>query len=246
MKTFVLSILALTTFSISNGQYSGQVASSTTSADGGFTDAALKYVTGDISDRQSKLNFKDNSIQGSPYTANDFTLATLYYDDEVVGDIFYRYNAYNEEVEMKQKNLKNEAVKALAKDKKISIDINGKPLSFKTFIDKNNNTLNGYLMTLEKGDEFILYKRANIKFTEGQKAQNSFVKAVPAKFSHFTEYYIEIKGKNRIDEIQLRNRQLLKMVPSSQKDNLANYIEENNINIKNENDLKKVFEFLNS
>ena len=244
---FLLALFTVSAFVV-NGQTSGQVASYTaTGADGGFTDAALQYVTGSIAGAQEKLSYENRSdIQGSPYTSNAFQYTTLYYDGEPVQNIFYRYNAYNEEIEIKQKNLENEPIRALGKDKKISILVNGQPLSFKTFIDKKGNTLNGYLLTLVEGEEYTLYKRINVKFTEGQKAQNSFVKAIPAKFSKFTEYYVEAKDVNRIDEIQLKNKKLLKLLPSDEKENLAGYLKQNDLNIKEEQDLRQVFVYLNS
>ena len=71
-----------------------------------------------------------------------------------------------------------------------------------TFIDKGGNTMNGYLTQLVNGEHYDLFRRVHVKFTEGAPAQNSFVKAIPSRFSQFTEYYIQKKGVDRVDELQ--------------------------------------------
>ncbi|MBT8186227.1 MAG: hypothetical protein KJO73_00905, partial [Croceitalea sp.] len=133
---------------------------------------------------------------------------------------------------------------SLQRDKNISIRNNGKPMSFKTFIDKKGLTQNGYLTLLSDG-KFPFYKRTDVKYTEGQKAQNSFVKAIPARFSKFTEYYLELKDANRIDELELSNRKLIKLVPNDIKEGLKAYLKENKIRINDEEDVFLALEYLN-
>lgn len=123
--------------------------------------------------------------------------------------------------------------------------VNGKPMGFATFIDKKGNTLNGYLTTVLDGKTYDLYKRVNVKFTEGQKAQNSFVKAVPNRFTHFIEYYYQEKGVNRIDEIPSKTNKIAKLFKEPLKSELKNYIKDNNLDVKGESDLIKVFNYLN-
>ena len=117
-------------------------------------------------------------------------------------------------------------------------------MSFTTFIDSKGLTQNGYLTKLRDG-KYSFYKRTDVKFTEGQKAQNSFVPAIPARFSKFTEYYLEVEGRSRIDELELSNRKLLKLVEDDQKEALKQFLKENNIKIKDEYGVYKALEFLN-
>ena len=84
-----------------------------------------------------------------------------------------------------------------------------------------------------------------MKFTEGQPAQNSFVAAVPARFTPFTEYYFQKKGVNRIDQVLAKNNKLLKLLDADKKTKIKAFLKENDLNIKEEADLIKVFEFLN-
>jgi hypothetical protein len=118
-------------------------------------------------------------------------------------------------------------------------------MSFKTFTTSKNSTLNGYLTTIIDGKTYDLYKRNYVKFSEGKPSPNSFVKAVPARFAQFTEFYFQKEGVNRMDEIKLNNKQLLKLLDNSKKAELKTYLKKNDLNIKEEADLIKAFDFLN-
>ena len=226
-----------------SAQTSGQVPQYSSNV--GITDALVLNAMGSISDKLEKLNYTDESIEGSPYQSNTFAPGKLYYGDDLAGDIYYRYNAYNEEVEIKQQNLETEPIRGLGKDKKIRLVANGKTMSFKTFIDKRGNTKNGYLTLLSDG-EYKLYKHLRVTFKEAKKAENSMVKGSPAKFSQSTVYFLESPDGKRIDEVQLSNKKLLDLVNKEEQNSLKKFLKENNIKINDEGDLYQVLNFLNS
>ncbi len=225
-------------------QYTGQVASNLSSggANAGST-AQIQGLLGPISDAYSKRTFNLEDFKGSPYTNDAFQKTTLFYGEDNLGELFYRYNALNQEIEIKLEN--KEGIRALGKDKKIAVLVDGKKTSFKTFIDQKGNTLNGYLTELTLDSDVRLYKRQHVKYTEGKKAENSFVQAVPSKFTPYTEYYLEINGQNRIDEIVLKNKRFLAMLPQQFRKDLQGYLKDNKLNIKNEYDLIQAVRFLN-
>jgi hypothetical protein len=224
-------------------QISGQVAQYSSNV--GITDALYNHAMGSISDKLKKIDYSDDTIEGTPYMSNTFSLATIYYGDEIVGDLYYRYNAYNEEVEIKDQNIDGAPIKGLGKDKKIKLMVNGKPMSFKTFIDKKGNTKNGYLTLLTDG-ELKLYKHLKVTFKEAKKAENSLVKGNPAKFSQATRYYIESADGNRINYVELNNKKVLNLLSNDKKKVLSDYLKENKLKIKNEQDLIQVVTFLNN
>ncbi|NKI33239.1 hypothetical protein [Croceivirga thetidis] len=226
-----------------NAQTSGQVAQYTPGV-GGETDGLYLNAMGSIADKLDKLDYTDDTIEGSPYQSNTFAPGQLFYGDENVGEIFYRYNAYNEEIEIKQKNTEIEPIRGLGKDKKIRLVANGKSMSFKTFVDKRGNTKNGY-MTLVSDGEYKLYKHLKVTFKEAKKAENSLVKGSPARFSQSTVYYLESPDGKRLDEVQLNNKKLLELVDKSKQEDLKQYLKENKIKVNDVNDLNKVVNFLN-
>tara|TARA_R110000751_G_scaffold55554_3_gene119095 strand:+ start:5050 stop:5796 length:747 start_codon:yes stop_codon:yes gene_type:complete len=246
-KILMLAITAIVSTTL-QAQYSGQVPTNMGGASqNAAAGAAIANFLGPVNEAYQKRREIDlDKFQGSPYTSNTFAPTILKYNDEVVGNIYYRYNALNEEIEIKKTSSEDEPYKALVKDKEVSLLINAKPLSFKTFVTEKNETINGYLTLLQKGNTYDLYQRTLVKFTEGQPAQNSFVAAVPSRFTKFTEYYFQKDGVNRIDQIPQKNKKLLKLIDASKREDLKIFLKENNLNIKNEQDLIKVFDYLNS
>jgi len=244
MKNIILLNLFLFTTGTICAQLSGQVQTYTPGV-GAYTDALYNYAMGSISDKNQKSVSFDKNIEGSPYASNDFQPTSVFYGDEPSGQLYYRYNGYNQEIEIKKQNLVSEPIRALGKDKKIKIMVNGRFMSFKTFIDKNGVTQNGYLTLINDG-KFKLYKKLNITFKEAKKATNSLTKDVPARFTQFTEYYLESEDGKRINEIELNNKKFLKLVESSKQESVKKFIKENKIKLKDENDIQVVLNFLNS
>lgn len=242
--TMLLGFFAIVSTTVSS-QYAGQASSNMSAGGGAGATGQIYDLMGPINDRLKKNEDLYVGFQGSPYLSNKFLPTTIFYGNKEMGKTYYRYNALNEEIEIKKTNSEDEGIQGLSRDKEISILVNGKKMSFKTFTTSKNNTLNGYLVTLIDGKTYDLYKRNYVKFTEGKPAPNSFVKAVPARFSQYTEYYFQKEGVNRMDEIKLKNNHLLKVLNNPKKTELKTFLKENDLNIKEEADLIKVFNFLN-
>lgn len=246
MKTSIFSIITFFAVSLATAQTFGTVNTTGVGGAGGASNAAISYLMGDVSNGDQKRKGIQAEIQGSAYASDSFSPAKLLYKDEVESTVFYRYNAYMEEIEIKKTNAPDVEVQGLHRDKDIYVkQPDGKTISFKTFIDKNGLTQNGYLTSLVDGN-YKFYKRVDVKYTEGQKAQNSFVKAIPARFAQFTEYYLEVPGRNRIDEIKTSNRSLIKQMPEEKQVTLKNYLKTNNIKVKDESDIITVLNWLNA
>lgn len=246
MKTILLPIITFFTISLVTAQTFGTVNTTNVGGAGGASNAAISYLMSDVRNGDQKRSGPQADIQGSAYTTDSFLPGKLLYKDEVESTVFYRYNAYMEEIEIKKTNSPSAEVQGLNRDKDIYVrQPDGKTISFKTFIDKNGLTQNGYLTSLVDGN-YKFYKRVDVKYTEGQKAQNSFVKAIPARFSQFTEYYLEVPGINRIDEINISNRWLIKQMPEEKQIALKNHLKENKIKVKDEADVITVLNWLNA
>jgi hypothetical protein len=239
-------MISMAICSLSYGQYAGQTATNMSAGDGGLGGGEIATLLGPISENKNKNKDLYLDFQGSPYTSNEFAMTSMYYGDENLGKIYYRYNALNEEVEIKKSLRESEGIKSLSRDKKVSILIDGNKMSFMTFVTSKDKTLNGYLSTLSENGPYKLYKRTLVKFTQGKPAPNSFVKAVPSRFAQFIEYYFQKEGVNRIDEIPLKNGKLLKLIDASKREGLKEFLKENSMNIKEEADLIQAFNFLNN
>ncbi|MEM8927853.1 MAG: hypothetical protein AAGC45_06600 [Bacteroidota bacterium] len=240
----ILAMLGLALIYNVNAQTSGQLANNQMSA-GGANNDIVSYLLGDIKSGNEKRKLAEADIQGSAYTSDSFLPGQLFYNDEFESNVFYRYNAYSEEIEIRNIDRPDAPIYGLQRDKSISIKTpDGKSMSFKTFIDKKGLTQNGYLTLLTSG-KYSLYKRSDVKYTQPQKAQNSFVAATPARFSKFTEYYLEMEGRNRIDELELKKGKLLKLVDDTERESLRIHLKENELKIKNEQDILNILAHLN-
>ena len=248
MKNITFTLLALIGIISLNAQTTGQIATyNSFSADGGVTDALLNYADGSYAEKNvQNLVSNDSYIQGSPYTSNTFSSTPLYYKDDAVGSVFYRYNALNEEIEIMKTNAEGEVIQSLAKDKKLNIRPNGKKMSFKTFITSSNRTTNGYLTELISGKKYDLYKRTHVKFNEGEAARNTFSKPIPARFVKFTDFYFQKNGTTRIDQVAQQKGKFLNLLDHSSQEAVKDYLKKNSLKLKTEADIVQVFEFLNS
>lgn len=250
MKKLYVLMISIFAWGALQAQYAGGGVPNS-AAIGGQTNAesarVFAQLLGSVEDAENKRKeLEYTAVQGSPYTSNQFASTTLFYGEDKVRDIYYRYNALNEEIEVKKTPSPEEGYRALGKDKNINIIVDGKKLAFNTFITSKNRTLNGYLAELYKGKEYTLYKRVMVKYTEGQDAQNSFVAAIPARFTQFTEYYFKKKGVNRIDQVIQKNGKFLKQLEGNVVSSVKSYLNENNLNMKHESDVVMVFQFLDT
>ncbi len=243
-------LLTLAAFSLITGsafgQFTGQVATTMSSggAAQGNTAGEIAMLLGPISEANDKRSVDWENFQGSPYTSDEFEPAELFYKNDKIGTIFYRHNALNEEIEIKESK-NQQGIRGLNRDKNINLRVDGKPMRFMTFIDKSGTTMNGYLTQLVDGENIDLYRRVHVKFTEGAPAQNSFVKAIPSRFSQFTEYYVQKQGVDRIDELQQKNSKLYALTENGeQKQLLKAFLKDNNLDVDKEEDLVRLIMFL--
>ncbi len=246
MKNRLLTLtLSVAISGLSYGQFSGQIQTNMGGggAAQGATAGAIATLLGPVSEASQKRTLEWESFAGSPYTNNDYKPAELFYKNEKVGPVYYRYNALNEEIEIKE-SLGEEGLRGLSRDKNIILKVEGNPMRFMTFIDKEGKTLNGYLTQLVDGENFDLYKRTRVKFTEGSKASNSFVKATPSRFSQFEEYYIQKTGVDRIDELVPKKGKLYNQMDADQKAGLKEFIKENDLDLDNDKDLMSIILYM--
>ena len=244
---FLILLIAICTHSFLNAQVSG--AAPTTEA-GMFASAqggnpTLNLVMMDIRTRKQKDAYL-GEVVGSPYLSEDFIKGKIYYDDEILGDFLIRYNALASEIEIKKTDLAEEEPKRLLADSKLRVKYRNRELRFTTYINKKEETKNGYLTRLVDGDNFKLYHRLAVKYSEGKKAANSMVSDIPSRFAHFEEYYYQKTGVNRIDYLYQSKGKFLKLFDKEQREIVQSFMKENKIDMDQEADLIRTFQFLNT
>lgn len=245
MKRITCIFLALWALGRLSAQFSGQVATYTRNADGGVSDALFNYALGSIEDRFSKTNPKLDDIEGTPYESNSFAYAKLFYNDDYDGEVYYRYNGYNQEIEIKDNLSEASITRALNRDKNIRLIGNSGILVFRTFVDKKGFTQNGYLYLIKEGSH-NLYRRLKVSFKQGSKAENTFGKDIPSKFFQETEYYLELSEQNRISQVGLSNKEFISVLSDNTQNDMKSYLKSMDLKIKSEYDLIQTVNKLNT
>ncbi len=198
--------------------------------------------------RKKKDLVSDLPTVGSVYIDDQFLPCKVYFDNDLVGDFYYRHNAYNDEIEIKDTQFVEEAESSLAtiKELKLVDPIGDKELSLKTYKNKQGEVRNGYLYLLTDGDNYKLFTKNNVKYTEGTHAISSMVRDTPNKFSQFTEYYFVAKDGKVAEYISNRKNDFLKLLDKETRQDVQNFMKKEKINLKDEADLIAVFNHLNA
>ena len=179
-----------------------------------------------------------SSLKGSPFLFNKFMKSEVYFNssDEPV-TYKLNYNAYKDQIEF----LENGKVYSITnKDKLEKVIIDKHTFVYKRFY--NYDEINeGYFVEIIN-DYISLYKRElkmvitsnNVAYKSSENSTGSFNKTSPL-------YYVSIYGDPLI---YIKNkRKFLNLFFNNQ--SLVDFMEEENIKLSSEKDLKKVITFLN-
>ena len=187
-----------------------------------------------------------SEIKGSPYLAENFQKANLFYDDKAIGSLYARYNAYSNEMEVKKTNLEEEQFMALVKDENLKIVFPDKQLQFVSLIDEKGKKHEDYLIAVKEGNKYGVFERLTVNYKEGRKAENSMVADVPNRFTQSTEFYLKDNATNIIAQLPGKKSKLLNLFPEKDRGQVASLIKKNKLDLKDAADLIKICDFMNS
>ncbi|MGB5554307.1 MAG: hypothetical protein WBM83_06585, partial [Flavobacteriaceae bacterium] len=198
--------------------------------------------------RKKKNITSDLPTVGSIYIDDTFLPCKVYYEDDLVGNFFYRHNAFNDEIEIKDTKYAEEPESSLLTIKELRLldPVGNKELALRVYENKKGELRNGYLYRLGEGKNYDIFFKNNVKYTEGTRPVNSLTRPTPNKFSHFTEYYFIKKGDKKAHYVEQKNSKFVKAFDKSIRENLSSFLKNEKINLKKEEDLIKTFEYLNT
>lgn len=247
MKYLFYSIFLFGFIFIAEAQVSGQLsggAGGVFGADGtGGQNPLLAEYMATI---RNNNNSKDSEILGTPYLTDDFVKSRVYFGDQLIGDYFIRYNALVSEIEIKTTELPEEEPKKLIAHRDLKVKYGDRELLFTTYINKKDETKNGFLSIIKAGDQYTLYHRLAVKYSEGKAAANSMVNDIPSRYVHFVEYYYKKSDVNRIDQLSQKRGKFLKQLNKEDKEKADLFIKEHKLDLSKEADLILIFDHLNS
>ena len=118
-------------------------------------------------------------------------------------------------------------------------------LSLHVYQTKEDNLRNGYLYELSNGPKYNLYFKNNVKYTQGTHPVTSLTRPTPNKFSHFVEYYLKRNGEETAQSLGKSRGDFLKVVDADIRDQVKEYLKEEKIDLKNSQDLIRLFAYMN-
>ncbi len=205
----------------------------------------LNTIMHDLLDNKNAYNSNLKTI-GSPYLDETYKIATVYYQGELQENFYVRHNILNDEIELKQTILPEEQPKALIRDKNIKLIFeDGKEIYFRKYKPKKENAVNGFVYAINDSATYNAYKVINAKFSEGHAATSSMVKEVPNRFSHFSSYYYSSKPEEILRPLPSNYKKFIKILEPDLQQKLRVYIKENRLNLKEDDEIKSIFDYLN-
>ncbi|WP_156102189.1 hypothetical protein [Muricauda sp. MAR_2010_75] len=191
-----------------------------------------------------EVNLTLEDIDGSIYPNENFTLGTLYEDGIAFKKLYLRYDAYNDEVELKESK-DDDVVRAMVQHPKYSCSMNGEVYQFIGYIDEDGESQRGYLMPLTAGENYALFMKQIKVFKEGKPAKTSLDNSFPHRFLDKTEFYVSKSGDVPVF-VKTRKSEILSLFREKNQKIMKNYMKEKRPNLNDEDDLQNLFAYANT
>lgn len=199
---------------------------------------ALELPTVYIQNTVTGSNSMPSNVIGSPYLNEEFAIGTVSIKDAESYQTYLRYNAFNDELEMRNGNTTN----AVMKRDYISVRLGRDVYTIHSYAVSGGEK-NGYFNALNKGEVVLLRKR-QMNLRQGQAATSSYGKDKPPKFELVESYYISINGETA-QPLKLNKKAVLAVFSENSSD-LNAYVKKNKLKLKSEAEVLKLLEYNNS
>ncbi len=197
-----------------------------------------------VRNSSDEIKYDVGSTLGSPFENEEYEKGKVIYNNEILGDYYYRFNAYNQEVELKKTLLPEEKMEALIKDPLVSLETNGDYYVYTSMLSKNQKIEEGYVKLFYSGDKYKLYERYFVKFKEGKPAENSMVNPIPSKFTTYKEYFYKDKNEDIIKEIPFKKSKFLKIFSNDDLIEIKELLKSKDYNLNDKEDLTDLYKSL--
>ncbi|MEZ4811526.1 MAG: hypothetical protein R2819_14295 [Allomuricauda sp.] len=191
---------------------------------------------------ETRLTLED--IDGTIYLNENFTLGSLYENGEAFKNLYLRYDAYNDEVELKETS-DADLVRAMVKHPAYSCNINGEDYYYLSYKDEDGVSKEGYLTPLVSGGDYVLFVKRIKVFKEGKPAKTSLDKGFPHRFLDKTEYYVSRAGETPIF-MKNKKSDVIAIFLENDRDAIKEYVKNKRTNVNNDGDLLNLFTYANT
>ncbi|MBU2997072.1 hypothetical protein KO500_11540 [Cellulophaga baltica] len=181
------------------------------------------------------------NVIGSPYYKDNFTSGNMLLKEKNFGRYLFKYNIYRDEVELKVNELSElESVKKIVG---LRIKLDDSTLLKVVNLKKDNESQKHFVVNLVNGN-YNLVKRVYVNFKTPKEAENSLTTNKKAKFTRYEEYFIKSPEKQNYSKVE-KNKKKFYNLFTNNSIGIENYVKENKLNIKKEEDLIKLINFAN-
>lgn len=179
------------------------------------------------------------SYEGSPYMNEEFKKATVISSEDMVFEkVPIRYNVYYDLFEVQLE----EGIYNLRRGGIVSqVNLEDHRFIYSTY-DYLSSEGEGYLELVMEG-EYTLYKQHQVVFKEAEPAQ-PYQEAKPAKFEERDPLFYIAHGDKQ--PVFIRNRRSLLDIAGKKGKTLKDFIKDERLKIRNEEDMVRAVEYLNS
>lgn len=226
MKKFVLFLLCLV--------YSSIYAQETE-----ITQQQNDYVSTVFMTR--KKDYSDVKYQGTPYYHETPVLGTPFKKEVAQPKLLLQYNAYNDEIEIKD----GDKTYSLLKSANVKAEINGEKFVIDYFLTKDGEEKEGYLIQLTTSGNAVLYYKPLKEYVPGKEPTSGYESYFPPQFVDKSEFYYRLNNSRSAQILKTKKKSLLQIFSDKEKEVKA-FISANKLDLDERADLIKLFDYYNN
>jgi len=188
------------------------------------------------------LKIPESKLEGTPYLWDSYKSGKLLLkENKLIKNFEFNYNVYNNRIEFK----KNGELMAIDDPSKIDMIVydQNKVLEYKKYRNKKNSTKAAFMRLLVDG-KVKLYKKFECQLLEPNYNEALMVGDKDYQLKHGHSFYMQ-KDEGVLNKIKVRKRKILKYL-GDKKNEVRQFIKENNLDVDKEYDLQKIFIFYNN
>lgn len=222
MKNYVFLFLSFTIFYVSAQDVPGDYIS--------LRDELRTY--GSTNDANVKM-------AGSPYINEEFLPGKIVVDGKQYQDVYLRFNALKDVMEIKVRPGDDE-IFILPRIDKYSFQQEDKTFYLKDIITEEGEMLSGFLIKYYQDPKTLLVGKPTTKTKAAQAAETGYERAQPAKVDTYVHYYFSLDGEP-VKRVKLREKDFRKILKGEK---MKEYFAENKV--KGLEDVMKMLEYYKS
>lgn len=183
-----------------------------------------------------KKNAAMDRLAGSPYLDEEFSVGTVILEGKEPLRVFMRYDAHQEQMEIKTEPQSKE-IYSLPKKKGTIYELGTTKFVLDEIVH-NNHRITGYFIEHYGGENFKLLEKPVVTVTEAIKAKTGYDRDKPAKIVIEEEFYVVSDG-GEVYNVRLKHRDIKKAFETT---SAKSYLSKNKI--RSEEDLIAFISYL--